>query len=433
MPIKNRPVVGAGIGAAAVMAVSAAMASPGSSAGALLGGAPVTLDGGGDTLAAIAYVGSSWYTADPANPARLSAPPQPGSLLAEYTAKTLGKPQATYCQTGGAYALLLFEGYPSLNAESACGRFAQAPAGFSAARPAPDFIAADLPMSQSDYGLFLAFAQSAHTEPVQVPAIAAAVAIVYRDAGVDSLALSDAQICGIFSGRIVNWSQLGLPAKPLKLVYRSDASGATFALSNHLAAVCPALGVDGLSASASFSGAPSPVVNSAPPPGAIAVSGNQAMTAAVAATDGALGYAEAAAARLLQPQLGMAAVNGFDPLRGFSAPALATLADQVLAGDDAGGRPKTAAVSAPGPAGCVIMADPAAYANPAGSYPIVGISYLLAYGSGNGSRATALRSLLDAPGNGSIARATTTVGADSGFAFANIKNIGITMDKCIKH
>jgi ABC-type phosphate transport system substrate-binding protein len=63
--------------------------------------------------------------------------------------------------------------------------------------------------------------------------------------------LTDDDLCGIFSGKITNWNatsagSLALGKKAtvadglITVVYRSDSSGATFLLLNHLAAVCTA-------------------------------------------------------------------------------------------------------------------------------------------------------------------------------------------------
>ena len=53
---------------------------------------------------------------------------------------------------------------------------------------------------------------------------------------------TDADLCGIFSGKITDWSGTSAKAKlaagPINVVYRSDGSGTSFLLLNHLAAVC---------------------------------------------------------------------------------------------------------------------------------------------------------------------------------------------------
>jgi phosphate transport system substrate-binding protein len=62
----------------------------------------------------------------------------------------------------------------------------------------------------------------------------------------NSLALTDGDLCGIFSGKLTNWNQVTNPDTgssfsvnaPITVVYRSDSSGTTDLLTRHLAAVC---------------------------------------------------------------------------------------------------------------------------------------------------------------------------------------------------
>ncbi|HEY4349941.1 MAG TPA: substrate-binding domain-containing protein, partial [Paraburkholderia sp.] len=64
-----------------------------------------------------------------------------------------------------------------------------------------------------------------------------------------TVALNDADLCGIFSGNFTNWNQVTnpdngskYPAAAITVVYRSDNSGTTDLLTAHLAKVCPAAG-----------------------------------------------------------------------------------------------------------------------------------------------------------------------------------------------
>jgi ABC-type phosphate transport system substrate-binding protein len=63
--------------------------------------------------------------------------------------------------------------------------------------------------------------------------------------------LQDADLCGIFSGAITNWSTIAkesynkgkkIAAGTIQVVYRYDGSGTTFIFTEHLANVCPSLG-----------------------------------------------------------------------------------------------------------------------------------------------------------------------------------------------
>jgi hypothetical protein len=93
-----------------------------------------------------------------------------------------------------------------------------------------------------------AYGQSLSGNLIQIPALGTSPAIPVNDTNVTSngaLILTDADLCGVFSGKLTDFKQLTLgkgsvtPASgPFKLVYRSDSSAATTLLTNHLAAVC---------------------------------------------------------------------------------------------------------------------------------------------------------------------------------------------------
>jgi phosphate transport system substrate-binding protein len=108
--------------------------------------------------------------------------------------------------------------------------------------------------------------KAAHGPLIQIPFIVTPIAIPYVNGPTSStdtlsgpqttpgqttsLALNDADLCGIFSGNFTNWNQVANPDgtanfsknAPITVVYRSDNSGTTELLTRHLAAVCPALG-----------------------------------------------------------------------------------------------------------------------------------------------------------------------------------------------
>jgi len=73
---------------------------------------------------------------------------------------------------------------------------------------------------------------------VQIPMTAGAIAVAYQHKGCD-LKLSQAQLVGVFQGKITNYSQLGCAAKPIKVVVRADGSGTTANFTAHLAAIDP--------------------------------------------------------------------------------------------------------------------------------------------------------------------------------------------------
>jgi len=58
------------------------------------------------------------------------------------------------------------------------------------------------------------------------------------------ITLTDDDLCGIFSGKLTNWSQTSVAGKTapgaITVVYRNDGSGTSFLLLNHFTAVCTA-------------------------------------------------------------------------------------------------------------------------------------------------------------------------------------------------
>ena len=78
---------------------------------------------------------------------------------------------------------------------------------------------------------------------IHVPVIAAPIAVMYKLNLAQPLKLSAATIAGIFSGSITKWndpaiaaenSGVSLPAKPIQVIYRADASGTTGNFTNFL-------------------------------------------------------------------------------------------------------------------------------------------------------------------------------------------------------
>ncbi|CAB3772453.1 substrate-binding domain-containing protein [Paraburkholderia humisilvae] len=125
-----------------------------------------------------------------------------------------------------------------------------------------DFANSDVPLSipqLSSYPLGLVGILSGPL--IQIPYIVTPVAIafVHAPAGTGpalpndpsltpTVALDDADLCGIFSGAITDWKDVTnpdtgvrYPGAPIKVIYQSDAdSGMTDLLTAHLAQVCPA-------------------------------------------------------------------------------------------------------------------------------------------------------------------------------------------------
>jgi hypothetical protein len=312
----------------------------------------------------------------------------------------------------------------------------------------PDFVAADVPLRS-----VARLALGARGEPVQVPFLAHAVAIVYDNPDVRGrLRLSIASLCGIASGRLSDWSRIPIdpanpsgltyPARPLRMVVRTDANGETFALSNFLSSVdaagqrlaCPriherfALGT--VFDPANTTAVPAPRFGVLPirsvglrepflgargdggeiscvigTPGACSSAGRSRATTGGAGT---IGYADTAdASAFARAPVGIATLyvvrDGIprdeDPvadLPGVATRLEGVVLDRGLAPFVSGARPNPELVPFAGPAaraGCVAVVPPSAYAFPGVGYPIVGITNLVFASAGNGARTNALRVL----------------------------------------
>jgi phosphate transport system substrate-binding protein len=168
-------------------------------------------------------------------------------------------------------------------------------------------------------------------------------------------------------------------------------------------------------------------------------SGNQNVVNAVLATDGTIGYAEAAN---VNQSLGLlATVNGFDPLADFGATKVAisssdVVYNQAITGvNGSTGQPTWGAISGAPATQCIALVKPTAYATPASGYPIIAVSYLLANSNHNGTDTANVRKLIGAPYNSAITGSTslTSIGPGTGLSFLNTGSIfsQTQIDGCI--
>lgn len=415
-----RKSVGIKTGLGAMLAGAASIAS--------VAYAGTTLVGGGDTMSALGYGGDVTHQ---------QILPVAGSFFATFTSQA-GNPLVSYCQTGGGLGKYILTGALGTNVQYACQSVT--PAGFGAGAVGrtdltqPNFVASDIPLAAADYDQYVA--NRPKSKPVQFPAIAGSIALTFNKAGVDTLALTDALVCKIFSGQIADWADAqlidaGVPAGvrgPINVVYHSDGNGTTFAFSNHLTAVCPGTGT------VHFTTDPllTKVVSLYWPTGLhvpnnwIGVFGDQGVVNMVASTDGAIGYA--ATANVLNALAPIATLNGLDPAVDFPAApngkfninSSDVAYNTVISGVDATtGRPVTTYLAPASLTACIALVRPSAYANPSTGYPIVSISYLMANSNGNGVDAVNVSLLLGAPYNSAIIGNTNlhTIGAGTGLAF----------------
>ncbi|MEB3306953.1 MAG: phosphate ABC transporter substrate-binding protein PstS [Cyanobacteriota bacterium] len=193
---------------------------------------------------------------------------------------------------------------------------------------------------------------------LQIPMTAGAIAVAYNNPGCE-LQLTQAQLAGVFLGRITNYKELGCSDKAITIVHRSDGSGTTYNFTNHLAAISP-----------EWNSGPG-ADKSVKWPTGVGAKGNEGVAAQLNQLEGGLGYVEVA---YVKGTLQAAALqNGsgeiVKPTNETESEALASI---DLGPDLIGGNP-----------------------NPAKGYPIVTFTWLLAYETGNGEKTDLLRKVFN--------------------------------------
>jgi ABC-type phosphate transport system substrate-binding protein len=116
--------------------------------------------------------------------------------------------------------------------------------------PAPLFAFGDQTASVSglaagDIAAYTTNKFPTRSNPIQIPVFFGAVVPAFN-AGINggiSPNLTNTQLCQIFDRQITDYSQIGLPAGPINLALRSDTSGTTSIFTGYLASICNSLGV----------------------------------------------------------------------------------------------------------------------------------------------------------------------------------------------
>ena len=116
--------------------------------------------------------------------------------------------------------------------------------GYAAGTPV-HFGASDAQLAESQVTAWNSNRASSAGGLIQVPTFGVPITVPWVLSGhVGGIALNENDVCGIFSGKITNWSgvtrQHVTPASPITVVYRSDSSGTTFLFTQHLATQCNA-------------------------------------------------------------------------------------------------------------------------------------------------------------------------------------------------
>ena len=216
-----------------------------------------------------------------------------------------------------------------------------------------DFAASDEPIKAKD-------AAKVKRGYVQIPMTGGTIAVAYNNPKC-KLRLTQKQTVGVFQGDITNWKQLGCAGGAIKVVYRSDGSGTTFAFTSSLK---------------EFGGFRPGAGKSVNWPTGIGAKGNEGIAGVLSNTPGSIGYlsysfvknsktlqaasVQNKAGNFIQPSYksGFAALNGIQ------------LDPKDLSGEDFN-------PSAPN------------------AYPISTLTWVLAYKEGNGAKAEAVRDALN--------------------------------------
>lgn len=216
-----------------------------------------------------------------------------------------------------------------------------------------DFAASDEPISSKD-------ASKIKRGFVQIPMTGGTIAVAYNKKGC-KLRLTQKQTVDVFAGRITDWKALGCAAGPIKLVHRSDGSGTTFAFTSSLKA---------------FGGWTAGAAKSVNWPTGIGAKGNEGIASLMTQTPGSIGYLSynfVRGSRVIQAaSIQNKSGNFIQPSykSGFAALNGIKLDPATLAGEDFN-------PSAPN------------------AYPISTLTWVLAYKTGNGSKAEDIRNALN--------------------------------------
>jgi ABC-type phosphate transport system substrate-binding protein len=354
------------------------------------------------------------------------SPPGQGSLF--YAAPTTGT--IYYCLNSSGDGRKAFEGSgdSQFPPTGPCAALGDSATGFGGRQDPLDFVgtAVALPSteccaSSTPYYQHRDEGSQTWGQPFEIPQIGGLIAYTYRPQDyqqyTSNIKLSTWTYCAISNGTISNWNDPAVTADNGKSVtggvsdnvtfyFRSDNSGTTYNLVNHLNTACnpgswPApynaapYQSSGRSAAWTFgvnSTWPGPGSSADPNPNFIGENGALGILAAVQTTPYGFGYLEGSYAKAANPRVGQAVLqNGYSKKSGpvFVNPAnhaaLVKALARVKAGNITyGGASDGNSLSSSTP-WCQLYIDPKNFVTPpAKTYPIVAVSYLLFYGQNNG-------------------------------------------------
>ena len=211
------------------------------------------------------------------------------------------------------------------------------------------FIAGTVDFGASDEPIKASEVAKVKRGVVQIPMVGGTIAIAYNKPGCN-LKLTQKQVVDIFSGRITDYKQVGCSAGPMRVAYRSDGSGTTFAFTNSLDA---------------FGGWKPGVGKSVKWPTGIGAKGNEGVAGTIKTAPGAIGYVNTGFVKVNKLQAAAIQNKSGQFVLPTAKSGAITLNNITLDSNLAGENPNPTA---------------------SGAYPIATLTWILAYKSGNGAK-----------------------------------------------
>ena len=210
------------------------------------------------------------------------------------------------------------------------------------------FIAGTVDFGASDEPIKASEVAKVKRGVVQIPMVGGTIAIAYNKPGCN-LKLTQKQVVDIFSGRITDYKQVGCSAGLMRVAYRSDGSGTTFAFTNSLDA---------------FGGWKPGVGKSVKWPTGIGSKGNEGVAGTIKTAPGAIGYVNTGFVKVNKLQAAAIQNKSGQFVLPTAKSGAITLNNITLDSNLAGENPNPTA---------------------SGAYPIATLTWILAYKNGNGA------------------------------------------------
>ncbi len=328
------------------------------------------INGAGATFPATLYQGLGWFNVYGVATPPAFNPPGPINPNVQFSYVAIG--------SGGGIAAFLSQSPPT------SGATIVAPLSFGAS---------DAPLNAAQLQQYQQQVQPTRGPLVQVPVVSGAITLTYNNQGLtvpqSGLRLSRATYCGILGGAITNWNDPSITADnggvpvsanlPITVARRSDGSGTTFNLSNHLNTVCQAPSVPsafvwnrGVGLNSATVPAPNPLAANTVywPSTFLSAAGNPGVLRTINTTVGAIGYVDNGDRLQARKPAALLQNSSGNYIAPTSESTTAAFLDVVVPDSNI----ITVRVTDP--------PDPQAY-------PIIGVTYLLFYGRYNDSATSA--------------------------------------------